>query len=243
MVAATALATAGVMVLVIGAMSGAFTAPVDVQVANPASHAPDRTPQKGADPGGSAIQTDEVGVEVESGSDAEAVDEKEQIALFEAEVSGGSAQRAPSTRPQDRAPAAAPAQEPSPTAAPPAPAEPGVPEAQESQAALDATNAQRAAVGAGALARNSTLVARACAWASQMAAADSMRHSTGYGAGFAVAAENVAAGYATAAAVVAGWMASDGHRSNILEPAYTQGGVCFADSASGVRYWAQQFGA
>ncbi|GEK21499.1 CAP domain-containing protein [Cellulomonas xylanilytica] len=37
--------------------------------------------------------------------------------------------------------------------------------------------------------------------------------------------ENLALGYPTATAVVAGWMGSQGHRANILSPRYTQIGV------------------
>jgi len=37
--------------------------------------------------------------------------------------------------------------------------------------------------------------------------------------------ENIALGYPTPLAVVAGWMGSEGHRANILNPTYTQIGV------------------
>ena len=50
-------------------------------------------------------------------------------------------------------------------------------------------------------------------------------------------AENIALGYPTAQAVVAGWMASPGHRANILNPDLTQVGV----SVVGL-YWCQEFG-
>ena len=55
--------------------------------------------------------------------------------------------------------------------------------------------------------------------------------------------ENIAAGYSTPAAVVDGWMKSDGHRKNILSldnwemgVGYFQGGGVYRD------YWVQDFG-
>jgi uncharacterized protein YkwD len=55
-------------------------------------------------------------------------------------------------------------------------------------------------------------------------------------------AENIAQGYPTAAAVVAGWMASDGHRANILNPELTQIGVSAVADTQGQLYWCQDFG-
>ena len=52
------------------------------------------------------------------------------------------------------------------------------------------------------------------------------------------AGENIAMGYAAPAAVVAGWMNSEGHRANILSSAYTKIGVGYV--ADG-HYWTQQF--
>lgn len=77
-------------------------------------------------------------------------------------------------------------------------------------------------------------------------------------------AENIAAGYTTPANVMAGWMASAGHRTNILSPLYRELGVGYVlqagdmnnvrESATGLcpstssnhgpysHYWAQNFG-
>ena len=52
------------------------------------------------------------------------------------------------------------------------------------------------------------------------------------------AGENIAMGYAAPAAVVAGWMNSEGHRANILNSAYIKIGVGYV--ADG-HYWTQQF--
>lgn len=54
-------------------------------------------------------------------------------------------------------------------------------------------------------------------------------------------AENLAFGF-DPAAVVAGWMASPGHRANILNPTYTETGAGFALDRSGRQYYAQVFG-
>lgn len=112
----------------------------------------------------------------------------------------------------------------------------------ESSDVLANTNAERANAGIGALARNATLVSLACSWAAHMASSGTFAHST-YPGGFRAWGENIAAGYGSASAVVAGWMGSTGHKANILNGGYTQMGACYADSASGKRYWVQQFGA
>ena len=53
---------------------------------------------------------------------------------------------------------------------------------------------------------------------------------------YSAAAENIAMGYATAEAVVNGWMNSAGHRANILSSRYTHIGVGHVDG-----YWTQWF--
>jgi uncharacterized protein YkwD len=51
--------------------------------------------------------------------------------------------------------------------------------------------------------------------------------------------ENIAQGYRSAEDVMAGWMASDSHRANILDCDYTVIGVGFAAEGG---YWTQMFG-
>lgn len=54
--------------------------------------------------------------------------------------------------------------------------------------------------------------------------------------------ENIAAGQASPQAVVAGWMASDGHRANIMSEDYTQMGLGYYHSPKGNQhYWSQLF--
>ena len=56
--------------------------------------------------------------------------------------------------------------------------------------------------------------------------------------------ENIAAGYRSPEAVVEGWMASTGHRENILSVRYTEIGVGVTLLPTGQfsAYWAQNFG-
>ena len=59
-----------------------------------------------------------------------------------------------------------------------------------------------------------------------------------FGLSYRAAGENIAVGYATPAAVVAGWMTSEGHRANILSSSYTKIGVGYVADGN---YWTQQF--
>ncbi len=59
-----------------------------------------------------------------------------------------------------------------------------------------------------------------------------------FGISYRSAAENIAKGYKSPAAVVDGWMNSSGHRANILNSSFTHIGVGYvADGA----YWTQMF--
>jgi len=54
-------------------------------------------------------------------------------------------------------------------------------------------------------------------------------------------AENIAMGQHTAKQVLNDWMNSPGHRANILSPSYTEIGVGYAKSRTGVNHWTQMF--
>ena len=55
--------------------------------------------------------------------------------------------------------------------------------------------------------------------------------------------ENIAAGYQSPSEVVEGWMESEGHRENILNPAFTKIGVGYHYTGTDmVHYWVQMFG-
>ena len=59
-----------------------------------------------------------------------------------------------------------------------------------------------------------------------------------FGLSYRSAGENIAMGYRTPAAVVEGWMNSEGHRANILNASFTRIGVGYV--ADG-HYWTQMF--
>jgi uncharacterized protein YkwD len=58
---------------------------------------------------------------------------------------------------------------------------------------------------------------------------------------FHLMGENLAAGFNSAAAVVSGWMNSEGHRANILNEGYTQIGIGITKDKEGRIYWVQIF--
>lgn len=65
-----------------------------------------------------------------------------------------------------------------------------------------------------------------------------------FGIDFRMAAENIAAGYATEESVVEGWMNSDGHRKNILNPSLSTIGIGFVNNPNArsySTYWTQMF--
>jgi uncharacterized protein YkwD len=65
-------------------------------------------------------------------------------------------------------------------------------------------------------------------------------HESGYP--YARLGENVALGYPSAEAVVEGWMASKGHRANILQRDVGETGIAIARSSAGGVYYCQVFG-
>jgi uncharacterized protein YkwD len=102
------------------------------------------------------------------------------------------------------------------------------------------------------LAPSDALRSAAAAHAADMAARSVMGHAGSDGSTPAMRAtragydwreigENVASGQATAEQVVSEWLGSPHHCANIMSPDFTEMGVAFAASASGV-YWAQVFG-
>jgi uncharacterized protein YkwD len=140
---------------------------------------------------------------------------------------------------------------PKPTTKPPAPS--GSPEAQ----VLQLTNNERTKAGCGPLRTNSALTHAADGHAIDMVVHHFFDHNSQDGrspfdrmkaASFkgAAMAENIAVGYSSAAAVVDGWMHSEGHRKNILNCSYTMIGIGY-DSGQvkpewGNGSWVQDFG-
>jgi uncharacterized protein YkwD len=128
------------------------------------------------------------------------------------------------------APPAPPAEEPAPPPPPPAPT--------CADDVLTCVNIARAENGLGPLAANATLNAAAQACADRMAASGQMTHSKQHPGGFMAWGENIAYGHQSGNAVFNGWMNSEGHRANILNPRYTQMGIGYASG----NWWCQQFG-
>lgn len=164
---------------------------------------------------------------------------------------------APSTPSAPSAPSAttAPAS-PAPAApAPAASAAPSTPKPSTTASGVTAeilrlVNAERDKAGCRPLTLNSTLTKAAQAHSADMAAHQNMSHTGSDGsnpgdritrAGYTWSSygENVAYGYGTAEQVMAGWMASPGHRANILNCGFKEIGVGLAQPNS---YWTQDFG-
>lgn len=102
-------------------------------------------------------------------------------------------------------------------------------------------NQSRAGSGLRPLTLNGSLNQVALSWANQMAASGVLAHNPSYASqipgGWTAAGENVAQGYPTGAEVHAGWMASAGHRANVLGN-FTDIGI--AHIAAGGTWWSVQ---
>ncbi len=116
------------------------------------------------------------------------------------------------------------------------------------------TNRERTRASLTPLRRNPELARAAQIHAEQMAAAGKLAHDlpgarfpslasrlkvVGYA--YRNVGENVAEGYTSGAALMAGWMTSAPHRANILSARYTETGVGMARSRTGRTYHAQVF--
>jgi uncharacterized protein YkwD len=116
---------------------------------------------------------------------------------------------------------------------------------------LQLVNAERQRVNASPLVLNAQLIAAAQRHSDGMAASRRISHTGSDGStmrsridatqySWSTIGENIAMGQPTAAAVMAAWMNSPGHRQNILNPAFTELGVGYATGA-GRPYWTQVF--
>ena len=135
----------------------------------------------------------------------------------------------------------APAPAPTPEPAPPTPVAPGLP------GVVDALNVERARYQLAPLGEDARLTSVATTWAREMAGQNWLTHGDFSGRLSAVipnttAAEDIAEGATTVAAVVAMWMNSPPHRDNILGP-YTIAGSGSASAADGTLYWCVDFDA
>jgi uncharacterized protein YkwD len=120
---------------------------------------------------------------------------------------------------------------------------------------LDLTNIERKKAGLGPLALSSELNDAAQKYSQVLALTGCFEHTCGAVPNFAervgqsgytgwtALAENIAAGYPTPEAVVAGWMNSPGHRANILSPKYTELGIGLVSGIGTMgTYWTEDFG-
>jgi uncharacterized protein (TIGR03000 family) len=116
---------------------------------------------------------------------------------------------------------------------------------------LDRSNQQRIQAGVTALALNLKLCRAARGHTANMARQNTLSHTldgqefwqriaaTGYQ--YREAAENIAEGAATPAAAVANWMASSGHKTNLLNDKFREIGLGIAISSEGKKYYTQVF--
>lgn len=126
------------------------------------------------------------------------------------------------------------------------------------QRVLELTNQARREAGLPPLKQNETLQAVALAHAQDMAENDFVGHVGSDGStlaqrlrnagftGWLMASENVAAGFSTPEDVVAAWLASPGHRNNLLNPSLREIGVAYVYDAEDTygpfyHYWVQVF--
>ena len=120
---------------------------------------------------------------------------------------------------------------------------------------VELTNAERARAGLALLTVNPGLAGVAQGYAEVLAAGDCFAHTcglvpdlaeraerAGY-TGWVTLGENIAGGQRTPEQVVGEWMASPGHRGNILDASFTEIGVGAATGGPRGIYWAQAFGA
>jgi uncharacterized protein YkwD len=154
--------------------------------------------------------------------------------------------------------------ETSPDAAPVAPAVPMSPTTTSAPSVSDSpslesevyrlTNAEREKVGCPALRLDQNLAVAARAHSVEMAGTGIFGHPAADGtdpgermrrAGYDIGrgwAENIARGQPTAAAVMAVWLLSSGHRANILDCSMRAIGIGAARDDAGQIYWTQDFG-
>ncbi|WP_328399001.1 CAP domain-containing protein [Streptomyces sp. NBC_00390] len=147
---------------------------------------------------------------------------------------------------------AAPATKPPAEATPSKPSTPAAPAPASGDVArvVQLVNAERSKVGCSPVTVNAKLTKAAEAHSKDMASHSNMSHTgsdgsspgdriTRAGYTWSTYGENVAYGYDSPESVMAGWMASPGHKENILNCAFKEIGVALAQPNS---YWTQDFG-
>jgi uncharacterized protein YkwD len=113
----------------------------------------------------------------------------------------------------------------------------------EQMAALDRINTSRTQNGVSSLIANPTAMNKAQAWAEQLAATNSLRHSVlanGIDPGWVRLAENVGHGR-TVEEVHASFLNSPPHRANMMFPGWNSAATGIATAADGTVYVVQVF--
>ncbi|MGY1748134.1 CAP domain-containing protein [Modestobacter sp. SYSU DS0511] len=225
---------------------------VRTQLAETAAQAPQPQPPTSPAPGTAADLPDgaapQPGTAV-PGTPAPPAAESETRSAPEAEVTAPG----PATSTAPPAPSPEPEPEPEPARVPTPPSGPvAAAGAGPEQQVLDLVNAERAAAGCSAVVADGELAAVARAHSADMRDRDFFSHVDPDGrdpfararaAGIEHArAENIAYGQPDAAAVMAAWMGSPGHRANILNCDLGTLGVGVAQGTGGP-WWTQLFGA
>lgn len=103
------------------------------------------------------------------------------------------------------------------------------------QAIISDTNAERAKYGLPALAVDTSLEQAARSHTAWMTNYHSMTHTN------APVAENIGMGQRSAEEIVAQWMASSGHRANILNGGYRRIGAAAYTATDGSIFWCEEF--
>lgn len=125
---------------------------------------------------------------------------------------------------------------------------------QYEQSVAEKTNDERARVKLGKLQHIECLNTIAERWSKRMSEINNMVHSSSdpnyyfsneipkkCGGAWSIAGENVATGYSSPEAVMNAWMASPGHKANILRSSFTKIGVGAYRDANGRYWWTQVF--
>ncbi len=118
------------------------------------------------------------------------------------------------------------------------------------QQVVDLVNAERVKAGLATLTVDQNIEAAALVRAKETEVSFSHTRPNGtsfstalteQGVSFKGSGENIAWGQRTPQEVMKGWMNSDGHRANILNPRFTKIGVGYYQNAAGRNYWTQLF--
>ncbi len=123
---------------------------------------------------------------------------------------------------------------------------------------VELVNQERAKAGLLPLKWNDTLAAAASVYAQDMAVRGFFAHNSPegttpvqrarqagyepYGWGELYVGENLARGFSNPEGAMQGWMASEGHRNNVLRPEYRELGVGVFTAPSGIKLFVQEFG-